>query len=908
MDLRQLGKYEIVGKIGQGAMGEVFKAHDPILGRDVAIKTMTAAIGSDEELRKRFHREAQSAARLSHPNIITIFDFGEDQGKVYMAMELLEGDDLKDLIGRHTPLTLEQKLGLMEQICDGLAFAHAKDVVHRDLKPANLHIQRGGQVKIMDFGLAKMASSDMTRAGMIMGTPNYMSPEQVRGEKATSRSDVFSLGAVFYELLTNRKPFEADSLHAVLFQVMQNEPESLATAAPNVPPALRQVVERAMLKDPAGRYRDGADMREALRPVRAALAQWTAGASLPPLSADATIVGDVVITPPPPTPKPATRPPSPLTQPPAEPTVAHLAHPPAPRVVGTNALDAQPQREEPATVAPTPAGTLSGRASTQVPAASPPAPEPGPATPIPQSAPPPVVSAPPAPVVAPPPLPAPKAAPPAATSQPPAPAPVVPPPSAPPAPEPTRTIAAKGKGKQKEKEKAAPPVVAPPAPAPPPPPPVALAPPPPSVAPRPTPPAPAPVVAPPAAAPAARLTPPSTPRPATLPPRPVEAPRTMPPEPARLSGETTRPQAIAAAGERSKAPIVIGGAVVVIAVAIGVYMMTRPDPDPVTPTPAPPSITLAVTVDPAVAGHVEAAQKALGARDYKTAVDRAGQALQKDPQNAAALKAREQGESSLRQIDSAATEARRALAANDTAAAGRAIEHLAALDPSHPAIEEAKTKLAAFFRTRAEQARGEMAQAQRAATTAKATTQPDFKAAVLIARDAESLFARGDLAPAAQKFQEARDAYERARRAQSQVATATPTPAPTAAATAAPTTTTLTAQVTTTTTLPTAVPQVNEDAAIRRVLVQLERAYETGDTALWQSIRSGATDAETKAVAAKNWKDVNVTVNSIEVQGTKAIVRIGRRDLGLDGKTYPFQQTLVLVKDASGWKISSMGR
>ena len=184
MDLRQLGKYEIVGKIGQGAMGEVFKAHDPILGRDVAIKTMTAAIGTDEELRKRFHREAQSAARLSHPNIITIYDFGEDQGKVYMAMELLEGDDLKDLIGRHTPMSAgaEARAHGADLRRAGLR-ARPKDVVHRDLKPANIHIQRGGQVKIMDFGLARLSSSDMTRAGMIMGTPNYMSPEQVRARR-----------------------------------------------------------------------------------------------------------------------------------------------------------------------------------------------------------------------------------------------------------------------------------------------------------------------------------------------------------------------------------------------------------------------------------------------------------------------------------------------------------------------------------------------------------------------------------------------------------------------------------------------------------------------------------------------------------------------------------------------------
>ena len=158
MDLRQLGKYEIVGKIGQGAMGEVFKAHDPILGRDVAIKTMTAAIGSDEELRKRFHREAQSAARLSHPNIITIFDFGEDQGKVYMAMELLEGDDLRSLIERKVDVPLADRVRILVQICEGLAYAHSRGVVHRDIKPANIVVTSAGRVKILDFGLARVAT------------------------------------------------------------------------------------------------------------------------------------------------------------------------------------------------------------------------------------------------------------------------------------------------------------------------------------------------------------------------------------------------------------------------------------------------------------------------------------------------------------------------------------------------------------------------------------------------------------------------------------------------------------------------------------------------------------------------------------------------------------------------------
>jgi serine/threonine protein kinase/tetratricopeptide (TPR) repeat protein len=271
MELNKVGKYDITAKIGQGAMGEVYKAHDPILNRFVAIKTMSAAIGSDDELRKRFLREAQSAARLNHPNIITLFDFGEDHGKIYMAMELLEGSDLKDLIASHGIASLEDKLGFMEQICDGLGFAHMQEVVHRDLKPANIHVQPNGQIKIMDFGLARLGTSEMTRTGMVMGTPHYMSPEQVKGKRADFRSDIFSLGAVFYELLTGHKPFDAESLHAVLFQVMEHQPEDVRHWSPEVPNILVQVVDRALNKDPEQRYQHAGDMREALRLVRQVL-------------------------------------------------------------------------------------------------------------------------------------------------------------------------------------------------------------------------------------------------------------------------------------------------------------------------------------------------------------------------------------------------------------------------------------------------------------------------------------------------------------------------------------------------------------------------------------------------------------------------------------------------------------
>jgi serine/threonine-protein kinase len=272
----RIGKYEIRGTIGRGAMGEVFRGLDPVLGREVAIKIMTVG-QADPELIQRFQREAQSAARLNHPNIITVYDFGDEDGKLYMAMELLEGHDVKDLMGK---LSFEEKLGLMEQVAEGLAFAHSKSVVHRDLKPANIHVQPNGQVKILDFGLAKLGGADMTRTGTVMGTPFYMSPEQVRGEKVDARSDVFSIGSVFYEILTDHKPFVAESMHAVLFQVLQNQPEPVRKWAPSVPPILVEVVEKCLAKDASQRFADGRELNAALGAVHRALEEGRGDARL----------------------------------------------------------------------------------------------------------------------------------------------------------------------------------------------------------------------------------------------------------------------------------------------------------------------------------------------------------------------------------------------------------------------------------------------------------------------------------------------------------------------------------------------------------------------------------------------------------------------------------------------------
>jgi serine/threonine-protein kinase len=277
--LEKIGKYKIVGKIGQGAMGEVYKAHDPVLNRFVAIKTIAGTLGSDEQFRKRFHREAMSAAQLTNKNIVTVFELAEEKGMVYMVMELLEGTDLKDLIVKKAALRLEEKLSIIEQMCDGLAYAHLKGVVHRDLKPANIHVLANGTVKIMDFGLARLGVSEITRTGTVMGTPNYMSPEQVRGEKVDARSDIFSVGAVMYELLAGHKPFEAETMHSVLFQVLDQEPQPLRKWIPEMPLPVAHVVEKALAKDPKLRYQSAGDLREGLRNARRVMAAGRAASA-----------------------------------------------------------------------------------------------------------------------------------------------------------------------------------------------------------------------------------------------------------------------------------------------------------------------------------------------------------------------------------------------------------------------------------------------------------------------------------------------------------------------------------------------------------------------------------------------------------------------------------------------------
>jgi hypothetical protein len=335
MDRERIGKYKIVGELGRGTMGEVYKAHDPVLNRFVALKTLPARLGPDNETLQRFQREAQAAALLNHPNIVTVHDFGEENGLLYMAMELLEGIDLREAIDSELLKTLDEKLNVMDSVLAALDYAHAKGVVHRDIKPANIHLGKSRQVKIMDFGLARISTSEMTQEGIVLGTPNYMSPEQALGDKVDGRSDLFSTGAVLYELLTGHKPFEADTTPSVLFQVVHKQPPPLRRWAPDLPGAVAAVVNRALEKDLARRFASAGDMRAALAiardgmsPARAAAAPATPlprpRLAPPPLPANAAPPTRAAAAAPPPIPSRST--------PAAAPAASTASAGPAPRV------------------------------------------------------------------------------------------------------------------------------------------------------------------------------------------------------------------------------------------------------------------------------------------------------------------------------------------------------------------------------------------------------------------------------------------------------------------------------------------------------------------------------------------------------------------------------------------------
>jgi serine/threonine protein kinase len=257
-----IGKYQLIRVIGEGGMGRVYEAIDPVIGRRVAIKTISLD-AEDADTRARFFREAQSAGQLSHPNLITIHDIGEVRGMPYIVMEYLEGMDLNRTM-RQERLSYDTKIEIMLAVCEGLSFAHGHDVIHRDIKPANIFRTAQGRIKILDFGLARGVVSEVTRTGKVLGTPNYMSPEQIRGDDVDHRADIFSAGVVFYELLTGRKPFEGDSIATTMYKVLETEPPPPHVVDAHLPLTLSSVVNRALAKDRSARFQTSGEMLDAI--------------------------------------------------------------------------------------------------------------------------------------------------------------------------------------------------------------------------------------------------------------------------------------------------------------------------------------------------------------------------------------------------------------------------------------------------------------------------------------------------------------------------------------------------------------------------------------------------------------------------------------------------------------------
>jgi len=259
----KIGRYEVESLLGRGGMGEVYKAQDKTLGRFVALKIMRSAALDETNARERFAREAQAAGGLRHPNIVTIYDLGEIEGQMYIAMEFIQGKDLEQIIKARSPLILDDKLNIMIQVCEGVAFAHKNQVVHRDLKPSNIRIDDQGVVKIMDFGIAKLETSNMTASGTVLGTPYYMSPELIRGMRVDSRSDIFALGSILYEIFTYDKPFSGE-MATVFYKIIHEQPAPLSQLMEIPTEPLQQIIDRCLEKDKAKRLQTASELAEML--------------------------------------------------------------------------------------------------------------------------------------------------------------------------------------------------------------------------------------------------------------------------------------------------------------------------------------------------------------------------------------------------------------------------------------------------------------------------------------------------------------------------------------------------------------------------------------------------------------------------------------------------------------------
>ena len=273
--MQQLGRYEILAELGRGAMGAVFRARDPRIDRTVAIKTI-AISGVDaqamEDYRQRFFREARTAGRLSHPGIVTIYDVGEDEPSQtpYLVMEYVDGRPLSDLLASEggARLPRDSALNVLYQVAQALDYAHRQGIVHRDIKPANIIVNDNLRPKIADFGIAKLSFAEVTLPGRVLGTPAYMSPEQIKGNPIDGRSDLFSLGVIAYSLLTGEKPFTGESITEISFQIVTKDPKPATEIDPSLSPDVDYVLNRALAKDPGKRYQRGSDLAADLHELR----------------------------------------------------------------------------------------------------------------------------------------------------------------------------------------------------------------------------------------------------------------------------------------------------------------------------------------------------------------------------------------------------------------------------------------------------------------------------------------------------------------------------------------------------------------------------------------------------------------------------------------------------------------
>jgi serine/threonine protein kinase len=278
-----IGQYSVISKIGEGGMGEVYRARDTKLGRDVAIKVLPAAYSADAERLRRFEQEAQAAGALNHPNILVIFHIGTHEGAPYIVSELLEGETLRERMAG-AALPQRKAIDYALQIAHGLAAAHAKGIVHRDLKPENLFVTNDGRVKILDFGLAKLTGTgDGTQSqtevptrrvdtdpGMVMGTMGYMSPEQLKGQRADHRSDIFSFGAILYEMLSGKRAFRGDSMAETMSAILREDPPDLSETNKTVSPALERLVGHCLEKNPEERFHSARDLAFAIEALSGA--------------------------------------------------------------------------------------------------------------------------------------------------------------------------------------------------------------------------------------------------------------------------------------------------------------------------------------------------------------------------------------------------------------------------------------------------------------------------------------------------------------------------------------------------------------------------------------------------------------------------------------------------------------